>query len=150
MADSSNSRQTSIVVVVAIVGLVSTIGAAALGGYWANQSVERQFESQRSAQVEDQRREVYANFLRSTLQACEAQGEATRTRSDDDIAEANSKSNEVLTQGGLVALIAGSTEVQVATSDLMDGVALDDVCLEDESYLDLYNAFVTSGRDDLT
>jgi hypothetical protein len=151
MADSSNGRQTSIVVVVAIVGLVSTIGAAALGGYWANQSVERQFESQRSAQVEDQRREVYANFLRSTFQACEAQGDARSTGRDDDFAEANSKANEVLVQGGLVILIAGSTEVQVAASDLMDGVAGDDeVCLEEDSYIDLYNAFVSSGRDDLT
>jgi type II secretory pathway pseudopilin PulG len=153
MADSSNGRQTSIVVVVAIVGLVSTIGAAALGGYWANQSVERQFESQRGAQVEDQRREVYANFLRSTFEACEAQGEARRTGSVDDFTEASSKTNEVLVQGGLVNLIAGSTEVQDATSNLMDGVAgPDEVCLEAESdsYIDLYNAFVRSGRDDLT
>jgi hypothetical protein len=150
MADSSNSRQTSVVVVVAIVGLVSTIGAAALGGYWANQSVERQFESQRSAQVEDQRREVYVNFLRSTVQACQAQGKAIETGSGDDVAEANSKANDVVTQGGLVVLIAGRTEVQDAGSDLMNGIAFDDVCQDDDRYISLFNAFVKSGRDDLT
>src|SRR6266540_2179611 len=48
-----------IVIAVAITGLLSTVGAAALGGYWANESVKRQFESQRTAQIQDQRRAVY-------------------------------------------------------------------------------------------
>ena len=143
MADGSNRSQTSVVVVVAIVGLISTISAAALGGYWANQSVERQFESQRSAQIEDQRREVYANFLRSTIQACEAQGSG-----NDD--EATSAANEVLTQGGLVVLIAGSTEVQDAVSEFMNAVAIDDACQDLDRFSSLYNAFVESGRNDLT
>jgi hypothetical protein len=147
MADSSNSRQTSVVVVVAIVGLISTISAAALGGYWANQSVERQFESQRSAQIEDQRREVYANFLRSTIKACEAQGKAQASGNDD---EATSTANEVLNQGALVVLIAGSTEVEDTSSDLTNGVALSDVCQDHDTYFDLANAFVESARNDLT
>jgi hypothetical protein len=146
MADSSRNSQTS-VVVVAIVGLISTIGAAALGGYWANQSVERQFESQRGAQIQDQRREVYADFLRSTVKACEAQERAVESGND---AEATATANEVVTQGGLVVLIAGSTEVEVAVSDFMDAVAFDDACAHTDRYIGLYNDFGETARNDLT
>jgi type II secretory pathway pseudopilin PulG len=76
MADgASRSGAPFVVVVVALVGLLSTVGAAALGGYWANRSVERQFESQRNAALQDQRRETYANYLRATAQVCLALGE---------------------------------------------------------------------------
>ena len=76
MADKEGRSGTPyVVVVVAIVGLLSTIGAAALGGYWANRSVERQFESQRSAALQDQRREAYADYLRASAEFCTAAGE---------------------------------------------------------------------------
>jgi hypothetical protein len=132
------------------VGLISTIGAAALGGYWANQSVERQFESQRSAQIEDQRREVYADFLRSTVQACQAQGTASETGNSHDVAAATSKSNEVVTHGGLVVLIAGSTQVQDAATEFRDAVAFGDACPDAAGYLRLYRAFVATARSDVT
>jgi CHASE1-domain containing sensor protein len=102
MADGANrSGAPFVVVVVALVGLLSTIGAAALGGYWANQSVERQFESQRSAALQDQRRETYANYLRATAQFCTAVGE------DPNSQKTSKAVIELLNQHARVELLAG-------------------------------------------
>ena len=53
-----NRGGTPVIVVVAIIGLLSTVGASALGGYWGSksaevsaESLERQFESQRTAAI---------------------------------------------------------------------------------------------------
>jgi type II secretory pathway pseudopilin PulG len=104
MADgASRSGAPFVVVVVALVGLVSTVGAAALGGYWANRSVERQFESQRNAALQDQRRETYANYLRATAQVCLALGEDPSGQSQ----KAQKAGAEVLNQHARAQLIAG-------------------------------------------
>jgi type II secretory pathway pseudopilin PulG len=108
---SDRSNTPVVVVVVAVVGLLATVGSAALGGYWANRSVERQLESQRSAEIQDQRREVYRDYLRAVGNACQAltvldsagaEGEANKAA-----IEADKALFEVLTQGGRVRLIAG-------------------------------------------
>src|SRR5215216_6231476 len=101
MAEKAERSSGPSVVVVAIVGLLSTIGAAALGGYWANRSVERQFESQRSAELQDQRREVYANYLRATAQFC------TAVTEDPDAQGTKKALVELLNQDARVDLLAG-------------------------------------------
>jgi len=89
-----------VVVAVAITGLLSTVGAAALGGYWANQSVQRQFDSQRQAQIQDQRRIDYAGFMRATAQLC-------LTRAETGLGpKVDAAATEVLSQQDRVLLIA--------------------------------------------
>ncbi len=80
-------------------GLLSTIGASALGGYWANESVQRQFQSQRSAAIQDQRRAVYVDLIRATTPVCDAKG-------NKDAAKYQSAAVELLNQQGRALLIA--------------------------------------------
>jgi hypothetical protein len=80
MAGPDRSNTPAVVVVVAIVGLLATIGASALGGYWANKSVERQLESERSTAIQDQRREVYVDYLTSALRVCDTWAPSSRRR----------------------------------------------------------------------
>jgi type II secretory pathway pseudopilin PulG len=102
-AKADRSGAPFVVVAVAIVGLLSTIGAAALGGYWANRSVERQFESQRSAAIQDRRRETYANYLSATAQLCVVIGDDSTGQSQ----RTQQARVEVLNQDAQVQLIAG-------------------------------------------
>jgi len=62
MADTDRGR-TPIVVIVAIIGLLSTVGASALGGYFARRSAERQINKQRNDELFDLRREAYMEFI---------------------------------------------------------------------------------------
>jgi type II secretory pathway pseudopilin PulG len=59
-----------VVIVIALAGLLSTLGAAALSGYWTNASVQRQFKLQRNAQIQDQRRQVYVDYLGTVTAVC--------------------------------------------------------------------------------
>lgn len=146
MADKADrSGAPFVVVVVAIVGLLSTIGAAALGGYWANRSVERQFESQRSAALQDQRREVYANYLRATAQFCSALGE-------DPTGEGQRTKQalvELLNQHARVDLVAGPN-VRAPLTEFTDAMTDDkSTGCDFEKYLKLRNAFVRGAQPDL-
>ena len=98
---SDRSNTPAVVVVVAVVGLLATVGSAALGGFWANKSVEHQFESQRSAEIQDQRREVYDDYLRAVGKLCQV------LKATGEGVEADKAAFEVLNQGGRVGLIAG-------------------------------------------
>jgi hypothetical protein len=98
-----------VVVLVALVGLLSTVGAAALGGYWANRSVERQLEEQ----IQDQRREVYVGYLRAATEACfPSQG----TTDEATIVD-------VLNQQGQVMLIAGK-DLRDAVGEFTDAILI--------------------------
>src|SRR6266496_5029280 len=99
MTTPHNRSGSLLVVAVAIVGLLSTIGASALGGYWANESVQRQFQSQRSAAIQDQRRAVYVDLIRATTPVCDAKG-------NKDAAKYQSAAVELLNQQGRALLIA--------------------------------------------
>ena len=134
-----------VVVVVAIVGLLSTIGAAALGGYWANRSVERQFESQRSAALQDQRREVFANYLRATAQFCtaledEPTGESQRTRL---------ALIELLNQHARVELVAGPNARAPLTRFTDAMIDEKSTGCDSRNYLRLRNAFIRGAQPDL-
>jgi hypothetical protein len=88
-----------VVVLVAIAGLLSTLGAAALSGYWTNASVERQFESQRTAQIQDLRRQVYVDFLQRITETCIA-GDT------GDNAKINKAITSLLSEAGRAELLA--------------------------------------------
>jgi type II secretory pathway pseudopilin PulG len=140
---AERSSGPSVVVVVAIVGLLSTIGAAALGGYWANRSVERQFESQRSAELQDQRREVYASYLRATAQFC------TAVTEDPDAQGTKKALVELLNQDARVDLLAGPNlraPLTGLTNALIDENATG---CDSRKYLQLRHAFVAGAQPDL-
>ncbi len=143
MADRANRSNTpAVVVVVAIVGLLSTISAAALGGYWTNRSVERQFESQRTAAIQDQRRAVYVDYLRATTQACEA------AAVNPEGSKALKAVLELLNQQGRVSLI-GSPNVRNAVAKFTEAVLHGDACDDENKYAVVRDVFVTSARPDL-
>jgi type II secretory pathway pseudopilin PulG len=146
MADTNHSSGTPIVVVVAIIGLLSTIGASALGGYWANKSVERQFESQRTAEVDDLRRNVYIDFLRATTQACLAQG-------GQDEAKVEETALDAVNQGALVYLLA-DPEVRGAVTAFTNSVVAGgetrtSACYDFDRYAAEMNDFVDAALEEL-
>jgi type II secretory pathway pseudopilin PulG len=142
MADRGDrSGAPFVVVAVAIVGLLSTIGAAALGGYWANRSVERQFESQRSAELQDQRRVIYVNYLRATAQLC------TAIERDRNVTEAVV---ELLNQHARVLLIAGPNLRAPLTRFTQEMTSEDPAACHDfKKYVELRDAFVEGAQPDL-
>ena len=73
--EGDRSGAPIVVIIVALAGLLSTLGAAALSGYWTNVAVEHQFEKQRSAQIQDQRRQVYVDYLQRGTDLCAAWGD---------------------------------------------------------------------------
>jgi type II secretory pathway pseudopilin PulG len=147
MADTPDrSHAPSVVVVVALVGLLSTVGASALGGYWANKSVQRQFESQRTAEIQDQRRQVYVDSLRTTTQACDAQNIG-------DEAKINKTAVDLLNQQGRVLLIGGP-DLREAVSKFTQAIVFEQdqdkqACAKNEIYLVFRDEFIESARRDL-
>jgi hypothetical protein len=147
---SDRSNTPIVVVVVAVVGLLATVGSAALGGYWANKSVESQSESQRSAEVQDQRREAYVDYVRVVGKWCQAlmaldAGEIT----EDD---ANKVAFEVLTQAGRVRLIAGQElkeAVSTATTALVFEEPSTGPCASNDGLKDFLNTFIEAAQPDL-
>jgi hypothetical protein len=97
-----------VVVLVAIAGLLSTLGAAGLSGYWTNASVKRQFQSQRTAQIQDLRRQVYVDFLQRITEACIARAEldASSGSAEAKAAKANKAITSLLSEGGRAELLA--------------------------------------------
>jgi type II secretory pathway pseudopilin PulG len=145
-AKADRSGAPFVVVAVAIVGLLSTIGAAALGGYWANRSVERQFESQRSAAIQDRRRETYANYLSATAQLCVVIGDDSTGQSQ----RTQQARVEVLNQDAQVQLIAGPglrAPLTGFTQDLISDTPA--ACGDRQKYNEFRNAFVAGAQPDI-
>jgi hypothetical protein len=145
MATSADRGSGSLVVVaVAITGLLSTVGAAALGGYWANQSVQRQFDSQRQAQIQDQRRIEYSDFVRATAQLCEVRAESGLGP------KVNAAATEVLNQQGRVLLIASpSLRKSVDTLTYYVLNAISGKGCDNNKYITKRNAFVEAAKGEL-
>jgi len=172
MAGPDRGNTPVVVVVVAIVGLLATIGASALGGYWANRSVERQLESERSTAIQDQRREVYVDYLASTLRLCDAWGQVSIDLDQDPTAAGNQRAPadvlqrdkdkldaaalDLLNQHGRVVLIAGPDLTQAVT-DFTEALVPDDsvgiplVCSSGDldPYVRFRDAFVKGAEPDL-
>jgi len=145
------NRSGTPVVIVAIIGLLSTVVASALGGFWANKSadtaaasVQQQFESERTAAVQDLRRDVYIGYLRETSEGCLAY------KANDD-ARFDSTALEVYNQAALVLFLADRTNRQFQdvvsefTSAIVDGSA----CADNDSYFGQANAFVETAQKEL-
>jgi hypothetical protein len=146
MADV-NRGGTPVVVIVAIIGLLSTVGASALGGYWASrsadiaaESVQRQFELQRTAHIEDLRRGAYLDFLQSTLALCTASK-----------AEGDAAAIEVLNQQAQARLLASDTELKAAIDELGNAVLSPktDACANNKTLFGYVNPFVEAADKEL-
>ena len=128
--------------------LIGTVSASALGGYWANRSVERQFESQRTAQVQDLRRQVYVDYLVKSTQVCDA-------RQTGDDAKVDKASVALLNQPGQVLLISSpDSDLQDTVTKFTHALILEedpakDACADNATYLALRDEFVGSARRDL-
>jgi hypothetical protein len=88
------------VVLVALAGILSTLGAAALSGYWTNASVQRQFKSQRNAQIQDQRRQVYVDYIAAAVAMCaadETHNQAKQTAAGMSLINAYSRAQLIAT-----------------------------------------------------
>jgi hypothetical protein len=145
MADDANRGGTRVVVIVAIIGLLSTVGASALGGYWGSksaevsaESLERQFELQRTAAIFDLRREAYIDFVRANTQACRAWG-------GQDDAAVEPAVLEVLHQFALVGFLA-SDELLDPAKDFANAVMSGEACDDIDSLTVYYNDFVITAR----
>jgi len=122
------------------VGLLSTIGASALGGYWANESVQRQFQSQRSAAIQDQRRAVYVDLLRATTPVCDA-------KQNKDAAKYQSAAVELVNQQGRVLLIA-TPSLRKPLTAFVDYVNSTEGC-DNAKYLAFRDAFIDAAQKEL-
>lgn len=144
---AGDNRSGSLVVVVAVIGLVSTLGASALGGYWASRSVERELEAQRTAELEDTRRAVYIAFVRATTEACDAQTRVAQGNGNED--KVQSTALEVINQGALVHLLA-ERELRNISSQVTNAVAIDPTaCVSNESFFAQMNPFVDAAQREL-
>jgi hypothetical protein len=152
-SESGRSNTPALVVVVAVVGLLASVGSAALGGYWANRSVERQLESQRSAEIQDQRREVYVDYLRAVANECQAVSTYAQSGAEGDANKADMAAVEVLNQGSRVLLIAGpalkdtvseGTSALVFTDDPREGP-----CGDNDRLKRFLQSFIDGAQPDL-
>jgi type II secretory pathway pseudopilin PulG len=140
MTTPPNRSGSLLVVAVAIVGLLSTIGASALGGYWANESVQRQFQSQRSAAIQDQRRAVYVDLMRTTTPVCDA-------LQNKDAAKYQSAAVELLNQKGRALLIA-TPSLRKPLTGFVDYVLRVKDC-DNAKYSALRDAFIDAAQKEL-
>jgi hypothetical protein len=139
-----------LIVLVAIAGLLSTLGAAGLSGYLTNASVERQFEQQRTAQIQDLRRQVYVDFLRGITETCIAGGTG-------DDAKINKAVTQLLSEAGRAELIA-TPAVQESVREFANSVVhvfvpsipskVKDGC-DDESLLASRTSFLRVAEEEL-
>lgn len=131
MAGASERGNTPrVVVAVAVVGLLSTLGASLLGGVFATVQVKTQLDQQRDEKIEDQRREVYLDFLRATSEACQAWITGDKRKADPAYFE-------VLNQEGRVKLIAGDA-VGNAAHAWANAIVFEEVACQDNDKLTEY------------
>jgi hypothetical protein len=137
-APERSSTTPFMVVLVALVGLLSTVGAAALGGYWANRSVERQLEEQ----IQDQRREIYVDYLRAAAEAC-----LTSQSTTDEEATIV----DVLNQQGQVLLIAsgGNSDLRDAVNSFTAAILSGEACSSPDALNAFRDAFIEAAQPDL-
>ncbi|WP_405734741.1 hypothetical protein OG607_40925 [Streptomyces sp. NBC_01537] len=129
-----------------MISLASTIGAAALAGYWSNAGVQETLDRQRSAEIQDQRRAAYADFIRAAGQVC-----TTLASSSFNHDKVNAVSVEVLTQESRVLLIA-SQSLRGPTEGLTKYVMEKAISAADcttTDYTKYRNAFITAAQQDL-
>jgi len=144
----SSTRTLLVGVLGAVIGLVGAIGASALGGYWANKSVETSFANQRTAQIQDQRRQVFADFMKSTAVMCSDLDTAPR-----DTAKLEAAVNDVLSDQERVLLVTG-TDIQGPLGNLANYViqtapnSTGHGC-DNQTYFPYVNAFIAAARRDL-
>lgn len=143
MTAPNATRAGSATTLVAIIGLVATVvaalGSSFIAGRIENEGTVRQFEQQRSAELDDLRRDAYAKFLQSA-----------------EVAYRSNKPSEQEVQAyeqGLKA--AEATVLLLATPSVRDATrAVSRTLLEqqnytDDDYLGVRNAFIEAAQEEL-
>jgi hypothetical protein len=74
------SERWVVPILVAVVGLASALGGAYLGGRAANKGQQKQFENQRTAQLQDLLIATYSNFVRAAATASVGPASPSQTR----------------------------------------------------------------------
>jgi hypothetical protein len=146
MADASDRSNTPmVVVVVALVGLFSTLAASAVSAFTAVYVADRSFYNQRTAALTDQRRVVYADFLQALVTACIVGKTGDEAKLDKAISDfANEEAR--------VTLI-GSAAVGSAAQDLLTSVIFqtgkENPCNDNDILIASRQKFVDSAKVDL-
>jgi len=105
-------------VLAAVVGLIGGVGGAYVGGEMANKGQARQFENQRTAEVQDLLIDAYARYLRDASATFVAVAE------DKQIAHARTKAlaGRALASETEVEFLAASSAVDDAAKRVYDAV----------------------------
>ena len=158
MADEGNRSATSVVVIVAIVGLISTLGAAALTGYWADRNLARNFELQNYAKSVDQRRDIYVNYNKSRTNVCQVVidefGSGPPRSEKQALDKVNAALVDLINLNVQIQLFARTPEMQEIARDMTNIMVntpikdYDKVC-DNNLFLESQSRFVKAATTDL-
>jgi hypothetical protein len=147
-ATSERSNTPIVVVVVAIVGLLSTVAASFLSAYSAVQVAQSSFYNERNAALQDERRAIYADFLKSVVLTCISIGTGDQDKQ-------NQAFNELQNNEARVALIAKREELRTAASEMVNAIVnppkdgKKHVCDNPNTLAPYRNKFIASAQTDV-
>jgi hypothetical protein len=157
MADEDGRGGTRVVVIVAIVGLLSTLGASLVGGGLTIVAANVQFDNQRSAESQDKRREVYANYQNSVTKVCQVNDEVygfgapSAKEQKAGGARIEAAISEVVNFNGQVQLFAHSEEIRTAADELTRKMVddFDLICGSNEGFFESQHRLIVAAKADL-
>jgi hypothetical protein len=157
MADEGSRGGTRVVVVVAIVGLLSTLSASLVTGVLTVVAGNVQFENQRAAESENKRREVYANYQNSVTKVCQVDaevygfGKPPTTEEKAGLAKINAALINVINLNGQVQLFAHSEQMQKAADELTKTMVADpdQICGSNAAFLESQHRLIDAAKADL-
>ena len=157
MADEGSRGGSRVVVIVAIVGLLSTVVASLSTGILTIVAANVQFDNQRSAESQDKRREVYANYQNSVTKVCQVNDEVygVGTPSAKEQKEGGPRIiaaiYEMVNLNGQVQLFAHSEEIRTAADELTRKMVndIDLICGKSEAFLESQNGLIAAAKADL-
>ena len=157
MADEGSRGGTRVVVIVAIVGLLSTVVASVATGILTIVAANVQFDNQRSAESQDKRREVYASYQNSVTKVCqvndEVYGFGTPSAKEQKAGGPRIEAaiSEVVNLNGQVQLFAHSEEIRTAADELTRKMVnnFDLICGSNEGFLESQHGLIVAAKADL-
>ena len=157
MAEEGSRGGTRVVVIVAIVGLLSTVVASLATGILTIVAANVQFDNQRSAESQDKRREVYANYQNSVTKVCqvneEVYGFGTLSAKEEKagVTRITAAIFEMVNLNGQVQLFAHSEEIRTAADELTRKMVedIDLICGQSEGFLESQRGLIVAAKADL-
>ena len=157
MADEDGRGGTRVVVIVAIVGLLSTVVASLATGILTIVAANVQFDKQRSAESQDKRREVYANYQNSVTKVCQVNDEVwgfgTPSAKEQKAGGARIEAAiaEMVNLNGQVQLFAHSEEIRTAADEVTRKMVqdFDLICAQNEDLLESQHGLIVAAKADL-